>query len=215
MHPDLIRRTTTARIPTPEGTFQLRHYVDTRDGKEHLALIMGEDGGQGHVLVRVHSECFTGDVLGSQRCDCGEQLHQAMRIIAAEGRGVILYLRQEGRGIGLEAKLNAYNLQDQGMDTVDANLALGYPADPRDYGVGMQILQDLGLGKIRLLTNNPKKTDAFIYNGHGLEVVEQIPIIAPEEEDRRRYLDAKRDKMGHRLPTATPPANHGTNGHSS
>jgi 3,4-dihydroxy 2-butanone 4-phosphate synthase/GTP cyclohydrolase II len=150
----------------------------------------------------MHSSCFTGDLLDSLRCDCGDQLRMALEIIGAEGVGALIYLPQEGRGIGLIEKLKAYQLQDQGLDTVEANLALGYRADLRDYGIGLQILQDLGLKRVRLLTNNPKKVDAFVIHGYGLEVVDQIPIIAPEEVERRSYLAAKRDKLGHRLPPA-------------
>ena len=152
--------------------------------------------------MRLHSSCFTGDLLDSLRCDCGDQLHMALEMIGAEGAGALIYLPQEGRGIGLIEKIRAYNLQDKGLDTVEANLALGYRADLRDYGIGLQILKDLGLTKVRLLTNNPKKTDAFVYYGYDLEVVDQVPIIAPDVAERRRYLDAKRDKLGHLLPPA-------------
>jgi 3,4-dihydroxy 2-butanone 4-phosphate synthase/GTP cyclohydrolase II len=152
-------------------------------------------------LVRLHSSCFTGDLLDSLRCDCGDQLHMALAMIGAEEKGALIYLPQEGRGIGLIEKIRAYNLQDKGLDTVEANTTLGFRADPRDYGIGLQILKDLGLSRVRLLTNNPKKTDAFVYYGYDLKVVDQIPIVAPEMAERRRYMDAKRDKMGHMLPS--------------
>ena len=154
-------------------------------------------------LVRLHSSCFTGDLLDSLRCDCGDQLHMALAMIGNEGAGALIYLPQEGRGIGLIEKIRAYNLQDTGLDTVQANVALGYRADTRDYGIGLQILKDLGLSRVRLLTNNPKKTDAFVYYGYELKVVDQVPIVAPEIAERRRYLDAKRDKMGHLLPSTS------------
>ena len=201
----LVHRVAEAELPTRYGRGRIVGYkVEHEPGNEPVAIVFGDLGSVTAPLVRIHSSCFTGDLLDSLRCDCGDQLHLALQAIGDEGVGALIYLPQEGRGIGLIEKIRAYNLQDQGMDTVDANLALGYRADPRDYGVGMQILQDLGLGKVRLLTNNPKKTDAFVYHGHGLEVVEQVPIIAPEHEDRRAYLDAKRDRMGHILPLATP-----------
>ena len=151
-------------------------------------------------LVRMHSSCFTGDLIHSLRCDCGDQLHQALRNVAEEGHGVVVYLPQEGRGIGLAEKIRAYSLQDQGMDTVEANHALGYQADMRDYGIGIQILKDLGLTEIRLLTNNPKKTEAFNLRGFNLKVVDQVPIVPTVNEHNARYLDTKRDKLGHRLP---------------
>jgi 3,4-dihydroxy 2-butanone 4-phosphate synthase/GTP cyclohydrolase II len=151
-------------------------------------------------LVRLHSSCFTGDLVGSLRCDCGDQLHLALQTISQEGAGVLVYLPQEGRGIGLAEKIKAYALQDQGLDTVEANIALGYKADMRDYGVGIQILKDLGLTRVRLLTNNPKKTDAFIYGGFDLEVVDQVPILPPVNEHNARYLATKREKLGHKLP---------------
>ncbi len=201
----LVRRAGEAELPTRYGKGRIIGYrVDHEPGNEPVAIVFGDLRSVPAPLVRIHSSCFTGDLLDSLRCDCGDQLHLALQAIGHEGVGALIYLPQEGRGIGLIEKIRAYNLQDQGMDTVDANLALGFRADPRDYGVGMQILQDLGLGKVRLLTNNPKKTDAFVYHGHGLEVVEQVPIIAPDEADRRPYLDAKRDKMGHRLPLPGP-----------
>lgn len=204
----LVRRVGEAEMPTRYGRGRIVGYrVEHEPGNEPVAIVMGDLGSVPAPLVRIHSSCFTGDLLDSLRCDCGDQLHLALSAIGAEGVGALIYLPQEGRGIGLIEKIRAYSLQDQGMDTVDANLALGFRADPRDYGVGMQILQDLGLGKVRLLTNNPKKTDAFVYHGHGLEVVEQVPIIAPDEVDRRRYLDAKRDKMGHILPAVAPAPN--------
>ena len=204
----LVHRAGECELPTRYGRGRVVGYrVDHEPGNEPVAIIMGDLRSVPAPLVRIHSSCFTGDLLDSLRCDCGDQLHLALQAIGDEGVGALLYLPQEGRGIGLIEKIRAYNLQDQGMDTVDANLALGYRADPRDYGVGMQILQDLGLSKVRLLTNNPKKTDAFVYHGHGLEVVEQVPIIAPEEASRRRYLDAKRDKMGHLLPVVNPAPN--------
>jgi 3,4-dihydroxy 2-butanone 4-phosphate synthase/GTP cyclohydrolase II len=211
MHPDLVRRTTTARIPTAEGTFQLSHYVDTRDGKEHLALVMGQITNQQNVLARVHSECFTGDVLGSQRCDCGEQLHQAMRLIAEEGQGVILYLRQEGRGIGLEQKLKAYNLQDQGYDTVDANLMLGHQADEREYSAAAAIFLDLGILSIRLMTNNPAKIDHLA--NLGIRIDERLPLSSTVTHDNAAYLTTKVERMRHLLALPVlPPAY--TNGHA-
>jgi 3,4-dihydroxy 2-butanone 4-phosphate synthase / GTP cyclohydrolase II len=162
--------------------------------------VVGEPVKRSEPLVRLHSACFTGDLLASLRCDCGDQLQLAMQMIGQEGAGVLVYLPQEGRGIGLVEKIRAYSLQDQGMDTVEANLALGHQVDSRDYGVGIQVLKDLGLSKVRLLTNNPKKTDAFIYGGFDLEVVDQVPIIGPIHEHNARYIAAKRDKMGHKLP---------------
>jgi 3,4-dihydroxy 2-butanone 4-phosphate synthase/GTP cyclohydrolase II len=151
-------------------------------------------------LVRIHSSCFTGDVIDSLRCDCGDQLHMALEKIRDDGVGAVVYLPQEGRGIGLVAKIRAYSLQDEGLDTVEANLALGFPADSRDYGIGIQILKDLGLAKVRLLTNNPKKTDAFIYGGFDLEVVDQVPIQPQPNKFNERYLATKREKLGHKLP---------------
>jgi 3,4-dihydroxy 2-butanone 4-phosphate synthase/GTP cyclohydrolase II len=165
------------------------------DDQEHLALVCGEVSGAEGVLVRVHSECLTGDVFGSRRCDCGPQLREAMRQVAQAGRGVIVYMRQEGRGIGLGAKLRAYKLQEGGYDTVEANLKLGYPMDLREYGLGAQILADLGLQRIRLLTNNPKKLVGL--EGYGLEIVEQVPIRIPPNPHNARYLATKRAKMGH------------------
>ena len=168
--------------------------------QEPVALVLGKPEQLPAPLIRLHSSCFTGDLLASLRCDCGDQLRLAMDMIGREGAGVIVYLPQEGRGIGLVEKIKAYGLQDQGMDTVEANLALGHQIDSRDYGVGIQILKDLGLSRVRLLTNNPKKTDAFIYGGFDLEVVDQVPIVGPIHEHNQRYLATKRDKMGHDLP---------------
>lgn len=192
-----IQRTTCARIPTPEGVFQLCHYTNTRDGKEHLALVMGEVTGGQDVLVRVHSECFTGDVLGSQRCDCGEQLHQAMRLIAQAGRGVIIYLRQEGRGIGLADKLRAYNLQDQGYDTVDANLMLGHQADEREYSAAAAILRELQIISIRLMTNNPAKLDHL--RDLGINIQGRVPLTSTVTPDNAAYLATKVQRMHHLL----------------
>ena len=188
-------------MPTRYGKGRIIGYgVKNEPGNEPIAVVMGNLAATEAPLVRMHSSCFTGDLLDSIRCDCGDQLHMALAMIGHEGVGALIYLPQEGRGIGLIEKLRAYALQDQGMDTVDANLALGYRADERDYGIGLQILQDLGLTKVRLLTNNPKKADAFVIHGHGLQVVGQVPIIAPDEAERLPYLMAKRDRMGHILP---------------
>ena len=199
----LVYRLAESDLPTRYGRGRIVGYgVKNEPGNEPIAIVMGDLSSVPAPLVRMHSSCFTGDLLDSLRCDCGDQLRLALEMIGREGVGALIYLPQEGRGIGLIEKLKAYALQDQGLDTVEANLALGYRADQRDYGIGLQILQDLGLTKVRLLTNNPKKADAFVIHGHGLEVVDQVPIIAPDEEDRRKYLAAKRDKMGHRLPTA-------------
>jgi 3,4-dihydroxy 2-butanone 4-phosphate synthase/GTP cyclohydrolase II len=196
-HEKLVERTTAVRLPTPFGEFTAVAFRETLTGKHHVALVNGEVAGQEDVLVRVHSECLTGDVFHSLRCDCGEQLETALQRIAAEEQGVLLYMAQEGRGIGLLNKLKAYELQEAGLDTVQANLELGFPADARDWGIGNQILADLGLTSIRILTNNPKKITGL--EGYGLRVVEQVPIeIAPNEENRR-YLAAKRAKLGHRL----------------
>jgi 3,4-dihydroxy 2-butanone 4-phosphate synthase/GTP cyclohydrolase II len=197
----LVQRAAEADLPTRYGRGRIIGYrVQYEPGNEPIAIVMGEIQSVEAPLVRLHSSCFTGDLLDSLRCDCGDQLHMALAMIGAEGAGALIYLPQEGRGIGLIEKIRAYNLQDKGLDTVEANTALGYRADPRDYGIGLQILKDLGLTHVRLLTNNPKKTDAFVYYGYDLKVVDQVPIVAPEVEERRRYLDAKRDKLGHLLP---------------
>lgn len=190
----LIVKEEVVKLPTDYGDFMCHSYHSKVDGQTHLALVHGELNTEQPVLCRVHSECLTGDVFGSRRCDCGSQLHTAMRRIAQEG-GILLYLRQEGRGIGLSAKLHAYKLQEQGMDTVDANIRLGFAPDLRDYGVGAQILRDLGVQKLRLLTNNPKKIVGLA--GHGLEIVEQMPISIPAHADNKHYLETKRDRMGH------------------
>jgi 3,4-dihydroxy 2-butanone 4-phosphate synthase/GTP cyclohydrolase II len=184
-------------MPTAFGDFQVYGYRQVLDGKHHVAMVKGDVTGRDDVLVRVHSECLTGDVFHSLRCDCGEQLESALAMIESEGRGVLLYLSQEGRGIGLLNKLKAYELQEQGLDTVEANLRLGFAADVREYGIGSQILADLGLSTIRVLTNNPKKISGI--SGFGLEVVEQVPIETVPNAENRRYLDAKRDKLGHSL----------------
>ena len=184
-------------LPTAHGQFRLRLYRSSPDGMEHLALVKGDPAGAAAPLVRVHSECLTGDVFGSARCDCGSQLHAAMRMIEEEGCGVVLYMRQEGRGIGLANKLHAYKLQEKGLDTVEANISLGFAPDLRDYGVGAQILSDLGLKRIRLMTNNPKKLIGL--QGYGLEVAERVPIVFEPGDFNRRYLETKREKMGHIL----------------
>jgi 3,4-dihydroxy 2-butanone 4-phosphate synthase/GTP cyclohydrolase II len=196
-HEKLVHRVAEAKLPTKYGEFTAIAYRSDTDADEHLALVMGDISNNGPVLVRVHSECLTGDVFGSLRCDCGEQIGLAMQSIAKEGRGVLLYMRQEGRGIGFHNKIRAYALQDQGLDTVEANLSLGFPSDLRDYGIGAQILADLGLHKIKLLTNNPKKVIGL--EGYGLEVTETIPIIAAPNPYNRRYLATKQKKLGHRL----------------
>ncbi|MEX0673869.1 MAG: bifunctional 3,4-dihydroxy-2-butanone-4-phosphate synthase/GTP cyclohydrolase II [Gaiellaceae bacterium] len=193
----LVERTVSVRLPTEYGEFTGVAFRELATGKPHLALVKGDVDGAENVLVRVHSECLTGDVFHSLLCDCGEQLELALRRIAAEERGVLLYMSQEGRGIGLLNKLKAYELQAGGLDTVDANLALGFPADMREYGIGSQILADLGLTTIRILTNNPKKIAGI--EGFGLTVVGEEPIEVPANEENRRYLETKRDRLGHRL----------------
>jgi 3,4-dihydroxy 2-butanone 4-phosphate synthase/GTP cyclohydrolase II len=193
----LVERGSAVRLPTDFGDFTAIAFREKLTGKTHLALVKGEVEGAENVLVRVHSECVTGDVFHSLRCDCGEQLEHALAQIDAEGRGVLLYMAQEGRGIGLLNKLRAYELQEQGLDTVEANLELGFPADARDYGIGNQILADLGLSTIRILTNNPKKLIGI--DGFGLTVTEQLPIEMTPNVENRHYLAAKRDKLGHRL----------------
>ncbi len=197
-----IQRMACARVPTDEGEFQLCLYRNDRDGLDHLALVMGEVAGGERVLVRVHSECFTGDVLGSRRCDCGEQLHRAMRAIAAAGRGVILYLPQEGRGIGLLDKLRAYNLQDRGYDTVEANLALGHQPDERDYTMAALMLGDLGVRSIDLMTNNPAKIEGL--RALGVVVEARVPLQAAVHPENVHYLKTKVQRMHHML--AMPPA---------
>jgi 3,4-dihydroxy 2-butanone 4-phosphate synthase / GTP cyclohydrolase II len=194
----LIKRVSTADLPTEHGQFNLYAYESLDDGKTHIALVKGDIADGQPVLVRVHSQCLTGDVFGSLRCDCGEQLQLAMERIEKEGRGVLVYMRQEGRGMGLRDKIRAYNLQDrEGLDTVEANERLGFPPDLRDYGVGAQILSDLGVRKMRLMTNNPQKASGL--SGHDLEIVEQVPLQTVPHEFNRRYLEAKRSKLGHLL----------------
>lgn len=194
----LVRRASEARLPTVHaGEFHMIVYQNDVDKQEHVALVKGDVTTDEPVMVRVHSECLTGDVFGSARCDCGPQLHAAMEMVDREGRGVVLYMRQEGRGIGLVNKIKAYELQDEGLDTVEANIRLGFKPDLRDYGIGAQILRDLGIRKMRLLTNNPKKIIGL--EGYGLEVVDRLPIEIPADEENRRYLQTKRDKMGHLL----------------
>jgi 3,4-dihydroxy 2-butanone 4-phosphate synthase/GTP cyclohydrolase II len=193
----LVERMISVRLPTEYGEFEAVAFREILTGKVHTALVLGDVSGGDDVLVRVHSECLTGDVFHSLRCDCGEQLDLAMRQIASAGRGVLLYMAQEGRGIGLLAKLKAYELQENGLDTVEANLALGFPADARDYGIGSQILAELGLSAIRLLTNNPRKITGI--EGFGLKVVEQVAIEVPPKVENRAYLATKREKLGHRL----------------
>ncbi|MFQ6033631.1 MAG: bifunctional 3,4-dihydroxy-2-butanone-4-phosphate synthase/GTP cyclohydrolase II [Candidatus Bipolaricaulia bacterium] len=191
----LVKRESEAELPTELGNFRIIAYSNEVDGKEHVALVKGEVAGEEDVLVRVHSECLTGDTFLSKRCDCGPQLHEALRRIDREGRGVLLYIRQEGRGIGLINKIRAYALQDQGLDTVEANRRLGFPEDLRDYGIGAQILKDLGLSTIRLLTNNPKKVVGL--EGYGLRIVEQVPLQVEPNEYNYQYLRAKKEKLGH------------------
>jgi len=193
----LVEQVEVVKLPTEHGEFDLHLYRSKLDGQHHLALVAGELAGKRNVLVRVHSECLTGDVFGSYRCDCGPQLHQAMRQVAEAGCGVVLYMRQEGRGIGLAPKIKAYKLQEQGYDTVEANQKLGFPMDLREYGLGAQILADLGLKTIRLLTNNPRKIVGL--EGYGLRIVEQVPIRVTANPHNAHYLETKRKKLGHLL----------------
>lgn len=196
LEPARTRLVAAADLPSQFGDFRV--YVFDENGREHLAIVRGEVFGETDIVTRVHSECLTGDVLGSLRCDCGAQLDRAMQKVAEAGKGVVLYMRQEGRGIGLKNKLRAYALQDTGLDTVEANEVLGFGADMRDYGVGAQILVDLGLSKIRLLTNNPMKI-VGLKEGFGLEIVERLPLEVEPHAANRKYLETKRDKMGHLL----------------
>ncbi len=197
----LISRVTEAELPTKYGKFRIVVYDVKYEEQVPIALVLGDVSDPNRVpLIRMHSSCFTGDLINSLRCDCGDQLHMALDMIGREGLGVLVYLPQEGRGIGLTEKIKAYALQDQGLDTVEANHALGFKADMRDYGIGIQVLKDLGLLKIRLLTNNPKKTEAFSLRSYDLEVVDQVSILSPPNKYNAHYLATKRDKMGHQLP---------------
>jgi 3,4-dihydroxy 2-butanone 4-phosphate synthase / GTP cyclohydrolase II len=197
----LVSRAAESRLPTKYGEFTVIVYGVQYEEQEPIALVFGDLTKPGVApLVRMHSSCFTGDLISSLRCDCGDQLQMALNMISSEGRGALIYLPQEGRGIGLAQKIRAYALQDGGMDTVEANHALGFKADMRDYGIGLQILKDLGLNEVRLLTNNPKKTEAFNLRGFDLRVVDQVPIMPPVNEHNQRYLETKREKLGHQLP---------------
>ena len=197
----LVSRVAEARLPTRYGEFKFIVYAVKFEDHQPLAIVMGDIGeAKNAPLVRMHSSCFTGDLLESLRCDCGDQLHMALDMISRENLGALVYLPQEGRGIGLAEKIKAYALQDNGLDTVEANLALGYKADIRDYGIGLQILKDLGLNQVRLLTNNPKKSEAFNLRGFNISVVDQVPIVPPVNEHNAHYLRTKRDKLGHHLP---------------
>ena len=195
----LVQKIAVAKLPTEHGEFEIHAYHSLVDNKEHIALVKGSVSGQKNVLVRVHSECLTGDVFGSLRCDCGEQVRQALRRLDQEGRGVFLYIRQEGRGIGLGNKIKAYHLQDKGFDTVEANKRLGFKEDLREYGIGAQILKDLGLSTIRILTNNPKKIVGL--ESYGLKIIEQIPLAIEPNPHNYHYLLAKKEKMGHTIET--------------
>jgi GTP cyclohydrolase II len=192
-----VRRTTSARIPTKYGEFQLCYYTNSEDGREHLVFYLGEIDQGEDILVRVHSECFTGEVLGSTRCDCGEQLDRALQMISKEGRGALIYMRQEGRGIGLMKKIESYNLQDAGYDTVDANLMLGHLADEREYALAARILEDLGIGSVRLITNNPSKIKGL--SDEGINISEQIGFESTVTPENKRYLQTKVERMGHVL----------------
>ncbi len=197
-HESLIRRAATANLPSRfGGTFKIIVYENDVDDMKHIALVKGDIGPEDEVLVRVHSECVTGDIFGSERCDCGDQLHRAMEMVAEAGKGVIVYMHQEGRGIGLVNKIRAYELQERGADTVDANIELGFKADLREYGIGAQILVDLGVRKMRLLTNNPKKIVAL--EGYGIAITERVPIVIEPNENNIRYLETKKQRMGHIL----------------
>jgi len=196
-HERLVQKVAEAKLPTPYGNFKVIAYKSHTDPAEHLAMVMGDVATDEPVLVRVHSQCLTGDVFHSLRCDCGEQIEMAMKRIAEEGRGVVLYMRQEGRGIGIHNKIKAYALQDKGMDTVEANLSLGFKADQRDYGIGAQILADLGVRNMRLMTNNPKKMSGL--ESYGLTITEQLPITTQPNPHNRRYLQTKQKKLGHLL----------------
>jgi len=201
----LVHRISSAQLPTNYGQFEVHAFGVRQDTQQPLVFTMGDLKSVEAPLVRIHSSCFTGDVLTSLRCDCGDQLQLALKMISIEGTGAVVYLPQEGRGIGLIEKIKAYNLQDQGLDTVEANLALGHEADSRDYGIGIQILKALGVSRVRLMTNNPDKVAAFCDTDAGLQVVKQIPIVPPANEHNVDYLAAKRDRMGHALPHLDTP----------
>ena len=193
----IIERVAEARLPTIWGEFHAVSYRSVVDKDEHVALVMGDISPDDPTLVRVHSECLTGDVFGCTRCDCGDQVHMAIESISRDGKGIFLYMRQEGRGIGIHNKLKAYHLQDLGLDTVDANVHLGFAPDVRHYGVGAQILADLGVGKMRLLTNNPRKVVGL--ESFGIDIVEQVPIVAEVNDENARYIETKRSRMGHKI----------------